>query len=178
MKTITVPTRENVNADSQQIFDVITKKMGRVPNLLATVGYSSHALKSFLDFDEAFNHGAFSSKEREAVSLAVSQVNHCDYCLAAHSAVAKMKGFHDIQIANFRKGIADDKKFETALQLAIGISENKGSAPEALKTAFFEAGYDEAALIDLIGMVTVRTFTNYVYAMTKIPVDFPAAEAI
>lgn len=178
MKTIHVPAREQVSAESQQIFDAIAKKMGKVPNLFAAIGYSSDALRSFLDFDEAFNHGSFSAKEREAVSLAVSQVNHCDYCVAAHSMVAGMKGFNERQILNFRKGIADDPKLKAALQLAIGISENKGHAPESLKTAFFDAGYNEKALIDLIGMVTVRTFTNYVYAMTKVPVDFPAAPSI
>jgi len=30
----------------------------------------------------------------------------------------------------------------------------------------------------LIGLVTVRIFTNYVYALTKIPVDFPAAQPL
>ncbi|WP_314000265.1 carboxymuconolactone decarboxylase family protein [Xanthocytophaga flava] len=47
-----------------------------------------------------------------------------------------------------------------------------------LKEAFFDAGYNEAALIELIGLVTVRTFTNYVYTLTDIPVDFPAVPTL
>ena len=32
--------------------------------------------------------------------------------------------------------------------------------------------------MELIGLVTVRVFTNYVYALTDIPVDFPEAEPL
>lgn len=178
MKTINVPSREQVSEASGEIFDAISKKLGKVPNLYATIGYSSDAIKGFLDFEASFNHSGFNPKEREAINLVVSQVNNCDYCLAAHTMLAKMKGFDDSQIIGFRKGIADDKKLEAALQLAISIAENKGNASDDTKDKFFEAGHDEKALIDLIGIVSVRTFTNYVFAATKIPVDFPAAAVL
>lgn len=32
--------------------------------------------------------------------------------------------------------------------------------------------------MELIGFVVVRIFTNYVFAMTQIPIDFPAAPAL
>jgi hypothetical protein len=43
---------------------------------------------------------------------------------------------------------------------------------------FYAVGYNEAALMELIGLITVRTFTNYVYAITNIPIDFPLAEPL
>jgi len=43
---------------------------------------------------------------------------------------------------------------------------------------FYEQGYAEAALMELTGLVAVRVYTNYVYALTAIPVDFPAAESL
>ncbi|MEN0053068.1 MAG: carboxymuconolactone decarboxylase family protein [Mucilaginibacter sp.] len=178
MKTITVPTREQVNPQSQEIFDAITKKMGKVPNLFATIGYSATALKAVLDLEETLSHGAFNAKEREAVNLAVSQVNHCNYCLAAHSMIAGMRGYSKEDILGFRKGTAADQKLQAALQLAQAISETKGEVSDELKDAFFEAGYDEAALMELVGLITLRTFTNFAFALTKIPVDFPAAEKI
>lgn len=178
MKTITVPTKEQVSEQSQAIFEVIAKKMGKVPNLFATIGYSANALKGILEFEEAFSHGAFSAKEREGINLVVSQVNNCDYCLAAHTMLAGMRGYDREEIIGLRKGLASDAKLQAALQLAKSIASNKGAADSALKEAFFNAGYDEAALIDLIGIVTVRTFTNYVYALTEIPVDFPQAPAL
>ncbi|MFL9836706.1 carboxymuconolactone decarboxylase family protein [Flavobacterium sp. ST-75] len=178
MKTINVPTKDQVSEPSQQIFEAITKKMGKVPNLYATIGYSANALKGILEFEEAFSHSAFSAKEREGINLVVSQVNNCDYCLAAHTMLAGLKGYTPEDIIGLRKGQTADGKFEAALQLAQSIAQNKGTAAISLKEAFFNAGYNEAALIELIGIVTVRTFTNYVYAQTQVPVDFPAAPAL
>ena len=178
MKAINVPAKEQVSEQSQQLFEAISKKMGKVPNLYATIGYSANALKGILEFEEAFSHSAFTAKEREGINLVVSQVNSCDYCLAAHTMLAGLKGIKPDEIISMRKGFSADAKFETALQLAKSIAENKGTANADLKEAFFAAGYTEAALIDLIGIITVRTFTNYVYAQTEISVDFPAAPAL
>ena len=38
MKTINVPAKEQVVEQSQQLFEAISKKMGKVPNLYATIG--------------------------------------------------------------------------------------------------------------------------------------------
>ncbi|WP_415327009.1 carboxymuconolactone decarboxylase family protein [Chryseobacterium sp. MMS23-Vi53] len=178
MKTINVPAKEQVSEQSQMIFDAITKKIGKVPNLFATIGYSANALKGILEFEEAFAKGAFSAKEREGINLVVSQTNNCTYCLAAHTMLAGMKGFSSDEIIEMRKGHSSDAKLEIVLQLAKSIVENKGNADASLKNTFFEVGYNEAALIDLIGIITVRTFTNYVYAATEIPVDFPLAPQV
>ncbi|SEI54738.1 uncharacterized peroxidase-related enzyme [Dyadobacter sp. SG02] len=173
MKTISVPAREQVSPESQEIFDGFSKRLGRVPNLYATIGYSPTSLKAMMNFEDALGHGVFNAKEREAIYLVVSQVNQCDYCLAAHTILARKRGFTDEEIIGFRKGDAADPKLHTAIQLAKAIAENKANVSDAVRDAFFEAGYDEAGLMDLISLVTLRTFTNYVYALTKIPVDFP-----
>ncbi|WP_353719929.1 carboxymuconolactone decarboxylase family protein [Dyadobacter sp. 676] len=178
MKTISVPAREQVGPQSQEIFDTISQRIGRVPNLYATMGYSSHALKAMLDFEDTLTHSVFSAREREAVYLTVSQVNGCEYCLAAHSILARKRGYSNEEIINFRKGFATDPRLNTAIQLAKAIVENKGKADEAVRDAFFDAGYDEAALMELAALATLRTFTNYAYALTKIPLDFPAVEEI
>jgi len=39
-------------------------------------------------------------------------------------------------------------------------------------------GYNEAALIDLFVLINVMSFTNYIYRLTKIPLDFPPARAV
>jgi uncharacterized peroxidase-related enzyme len=179
MKTITVPAKEQVSTTSQAIFEQLQKKLGRVPNLYATIGYSSNALKGMLDHEAALAAvDTFSAKEREAINLIVSQVNACDYCLAAHTVLAQMRGFTKEETLQIRKGNATDPKLDAAIKLAASVAQNKGNADAQLLEAFFAAGYDEAALMDLLGSIALRTFTNYVYALTKVPVDFPAADPI
>lgn len=178
MKKITVPSIEQVSPESQAMFGAIQKRVGKVPNLYATIGYSSHALKGFLEFDATVSAGAFNGKQREAIALVVSEVNHCAYCLAGHTLAAIKNGLTSEETIEIRKGHAADEKLNAIVQLAKSIAETKGHAEEQYVEQFFNAGFDEAALMDLIGLVTVRVFTNYVYAITDVPVDFPLAPAL
>lgn len=175
MKTIKVPTREDVNEDSQVIFEQISKKLGKLPNLYATIGYSSQALKGFLQFDTALSGGVFTLKEREAINLVVSEVNDCSYCLAAHTVTAQSNGYTHDETISIRKGVTEKAKLSAIIKLAKYITENQGQADPGLLQDFFEAGYKEDALIELIGLIVVRIFTNYVYAATGVPIDFPQA---
>jgi AhpD family alkylhydroperoxidase len=88
MKQITVPAQEAVSVESQQLFEQMKKRLGRVPNLYATMGHSFHALKAFMDLEADLTGGAFNGKQREAIALVVSEVNHCAYCLAGHTVAA------------------------------------------------------------------------------------------
>ncbi|MGN8069465.1 carboxymuconolactone decarboxylase family protein [Mucilaginibacter sp. SG564] len=178
MKTIPVPTRDQVSEGSQVIFDQFQKRIGRMPNLYATMGYSEHALKGFVDFDAELSHGVLRAKEREAIALIVSEINGCAYCLAGHTLAAIKNGFTKEETLDIRRGKTNDEKLNALLQLAQSITINKGHADPQVLENFFAAGYNEAAVMELIGLVTVRIFTNYVFALTDIPVDFPLADPL
>lgn len=179
MKTIQVPTKDQLNTASQSILESVQSKMGKIPNLYATIGYSSSALKAMLDTEAALStNSSFSAKEREAISLIVSQVNDCDYCLAAHTIIAKMRGYSQEDTIAIRKGQYNDPKLNAIISLAKSIASNRGSADQYDLERFFEVGYDEKALVEIIALTTLRSFTNYVFVNTKIPLDFPQATAL
>ncbi|MET4080629.1 putative peroxidase-related enzyme [Pedobacter sp. UYP30] len=178
MKTITIPTLETAVPESKVLFEQMIKHLGKVPNLYAVMGHSPIALKAFLDFESTLTKGVFNGKEREAISLIVSEVNHCEYCLAAHSLVAAKHGFSNDEILAIRKGEASNPKLKAVISLAKSIASNKGKADQHFLDEFFESGYDEKALIELISLISIRTFTNFVFANTKVAIDFPLAPAL
>lgn len=178
MKTIKVPTREEVGPETQALYDQIAKGLGKLPNLYATIGYSQNTLKGFLQFDSAMSSSVFSPKEKEAINLVVSEVNNCKYCLAAHTMVAKTKGFSHEEIISLRKGYTEEVKLAAVISLAKNITENHGYAEPQLLEDFFQAGYKEDALIELVALITIRIFTNYVHAITGVPIDFPEAMSL
>lgn len=175
MKTLEALNREQVSEGNQQIFDTLKKKVGMVPNLYATAANSDVALGAILGFGETLGGGTFSGKEVESIALAVSQVNDCEYCLAAHTTIGKMHGLSESQTLDLRTGEIADEKLRALTQLAIGLAENKGRANQGLIDAFFSAGYTKAALVELIGLVAVNTFNNYLNNTAGTTVDFPAA---
>ncbi|MGJ1536194.1 carboxymuconolactone decarboxylase family protein [Sphingobacterium multivorum] len=179
MKTITVPNKEQLSEEAQVILSSVEKKMGKIPNLYAIIGYSSSALKAMLETEATLaHHSSYTAKEREAINLVVSQVNDCDYCLAAHTMLAKLNGFSEEDTLAIRKGSVEDVKLDAIIKLAQSIANNKGNAGNDALEDFYKAGLDEKALVELTALVALRSFTNYVFANTQIPIDFPAAKSL
>ena len=177
MTAFSVPTRDDVTPDNQAIFDNLKKALGFVPNLYATFAYSPTALGTYLALQNA--KSSLKPKEREVINLVVSQVNDCEYCLAAHTALGKMRGFTDAQILEIRRGRASfDPKLDGLIRFVREIAEKRGHVSTAATDAFLAAGWSQANLVDAIIVVGDKSISNYLHGTTKIPVDFPAAEKL
>lgn len=177
MKTIHVPTRDHVSPANQALFDNLKKGLGMVPNLYATLAHSETALGTYLALQNA--RSSLSAQAREVINLVVSQVNACEYCLAAHTAIGKMVGFTPAQILEIRRGAAAfDPRLDALARLVRSVASERGHADPALLQAFFDAGWTEGHLVDAIVVIGDKTVTNYLHGTTKVPVDFPAAPAL
>lgn len=174
MKNFPIPTKDQVSPANQAIFESLNGMVGFVPNLYAVFAHSENALGNYL----ALQNGKTSirAKEREVINLVVSQVNLCAYCLSAHTAFAKMNGFTEEQIIEIRKAdITFDPKLDALAKLVKSITENRGHANAELIENFYAAGYNEGSLIDTVIVVGDKIITNYIHALTDIPVDWPLA---
>lgn len=174
MSTINVPTRDEVSPANQAIFDNLKNSLGTVPNLYATLAHSETALGNYLAFQNA--KSSITGKAREVVNLVVSQVNGCEYCLAAHTVIGKMNGFTDEQVLEIRSGKASfDVKLNALARLVQNIAVNRGHPDVAAVDAFFSAGWTKANLVDVVVVIGDKIVTNYLHGVTGVPVDFPAA---
>ncbi len=177
MSTFNVPKREEVSANNQAIFDNLENALGFVPNLYATYAHSENALQNYLNLSNAKT--SLNAKQKEVINLAVSEVNSCQYCLAAHTAIGKMNGFTDEQILELRGGQASfDTKLNALAGLAKNITENRGAASETVVSNFLNEGWTKENLIDTIVLVGDKTISNYLHKTTDVPVDFPAVPAL
>lgn len=178
MKKLTILTKVQAPKQSRQIFESIEKSVGMLPNIYAVIGNSANALSSYLTFSEVQKNGSFNAREREAIFLAVSEENGCIYCLSAHTTLAKMNGFTEEETLQLRSGTINDPKLNVLTNLSKSIVANKGRADENLINAFYNAGYDEKALVDLVALVIDKTFTNYIGRLSKPEIDFPVAQPL
>lgn len=178
MKNLEVLNREQVAPETQQLFDGLKRKLGMVPNLYATTANSHHGLTALLQLGETLKKGNLTNKEVEAVALAVSQRNNCQYCLSAHTAAGKMLGFTEEETLEIRSGTISDPKIKALTELAKSITESRGLPSEETIETFFDAGYSRGALVDVIGLVALNTFTNYLNHIADTTVDFPPAKEL
>lgn len=175
MKNYTIPTKETAKAASLPLFESLEKSIGFLPNLYAYIGHSPNGLQTYLAYQQGNAKGVFNAKQREAVNLAVSEVNGCRYCQSAHTALGKMNGFTDEEILQLRAGTHPDAKLNVLTNLAIEIQKTHGHPNQELLNSFFELGYDEGALVDFIALIADKVFANYLNNITNIVIDFPVA---
>lgn len=176
-RTFKVPTRDQVSPANQSIFGMMQKNFGMVPNLYATFALNETALADYLALQNRVS--TLSAKEREIINLVVSQVNDCKYCVPAHTAVSKMYGFTDEQILEIRRAqISFDAKFDVLARFVKETAINRGRPSENIIEDFFNAGYDQANLIDVMIVIGDKIISNYFHNISQIPVDWPEVSKI
>lgn len=178
MPRINPLTETTTSPEAKEIFVQLKKSLGKVPNIYATMAHSPTTLKGMLAYGVALKKGVFSSKEVEAIGLAVGQENNCNYCLAAHTLMGKGAGWSEEETHSIRLGNPADKKIKALTDLAREIVRSKGLPAQESIDAFLAAGYNQAALVELIAWVAHNIFTNYFNHIAETEVDFPPAKEI
>lgn len=176
MKTFNVPTRDQVSSTNQALFDNLSKALGMVPNLYATMAYSETGLSRYLTFQGGKT--SLNNKEKEAVNLVVSEVNGCRYCQSAHTVLGKMNGFSDSDTLDLRAGESSNPKLNALVSLAKEITESNGRVAESTLGAFYAAGYNDGNLVDLVLQISDKVAMNYLHNLTEVKIDFPLAEEL
>lgn len=174
MKKFNVPTRDEVSAPNQAIFDKLESSVGFVPNLYAYYAKNETALGDYLGFQG--RKSTLKTKEKELINLVVSEYHACTYCLSAHTQLGKMNGFTEEQILQLRTGNAPfDSKLNALSQFVLSTLQNRGKATTEAKENLFSAGYDEANMIDIAIAIGTKSISNFIHNLTDFEIDFPLA---
>ena len=167
-----VPQRAAMSAQNLPVYDSIVNSIGFMPNLFATLGLSDNGLNRYIAFQN--DNSSLNNKEKEAINLIVSEVNDCNYCKSAHTAIGKMNGFTDEQALEIRSGQASfDNKLNAIVKLSQDIVNTHGRVNQKYLELFFNQGYNKGNLVDVIIQIGEKTITNYLHNVTQITIDFP-----
>ena len=172
--TFSVPSRDEVSPQNQTLFDTLKSSLGMVPNLYAFLANSPTALGDYLTLQS--RKSSLRATEREVINLVVSEVNECEYCLAAHTVLGRMVGFTDSQVLTIRRGEAPfDAKLNALAKFVSEVAVHRGKPSEENVVALLDAGYTNESIVDIVIAIGDKTVTNYLHGIIQVPVDFPAA---
>ncbi len=102
--------------------------------------------------------------------MAVAEVNGCDYCLSAHTYLArKVAKLDDAETTANRSGALNDTKADTAIRFAAKLARERGRVSKTDIAAVKHAGYSDAELAH----VGLNLFTNTISVALKTDIDFP-----
>ena len=168
-------TPSEATGERQELFSAVQQKMGKVPNLLQTMGQSPAVLESYLSFSGALGKASLSADVRERIALVVGEANKCEYCLAAHTAIGRSVGLDDAAILESRQGSASDPKIDAILAFSSELVEKRGWVSDASVAQLREVGLGDGEIAEVVATVALNTFTNYFNHVAGTEVDFPKA---
>ena len=161
---------------SRPLLEAVQKKIGFAPNIYKLISNSPAALEGTLSLTEALGKGALDARTRERIALAVANVNGCNYCNAAHTAIAGGLKMDTIEITANRKGRSSDPKAEVAVAFARKVAIFRADVTSTDVQVVRDAGFSDAELVEIVAHVALNTLTNYVNEVFGTPIDFPEVE--
>jgi uncharacterized peroxidase-related enzyme len=157
----------------RELLDGVKRSLGGTPNLFLVTAQSPAALSAMVGLFGAVAGGRLDARYREAIALAVSELNACDYCLSAHTALGKRAGLGDEDLALAQEGRAHDPRLGAAVRFARLLAERRGRPGEAALSEARQAGLRDDEILEIVANVALTTFTNYVNEVAGTDIDFP-----
>ena len=164
---------ESAPAAARPTLEGAKKALGFVPNLYANLAEAPLALEAYTTLSAIFAKSSFNATERQIVLLAVSVENGCEFCVAAHSLIAKaMDKVDPAVVAALRehRPIADARLEALATFTRLVVRERGWVAGE-VTDRFLAAGYTRQQAIEVVLGVTVKTLSNYANHLTDTQVN-------
>jgi uncharacterized peroxidase-related enzyme len=123
MPRISRLTRDQVSSETGEIYDRYMRQRGNVPNMFRTIAHRPQIFETMIaHFEAVLNTGTLPVKLKELVIVRTSQLNHCEYCLASHSRIAKKLGWSEDQLTHL-EDYAKRDDFTVAEKVALRLAE-------------------------------------------------------
>jgi len=136
---------------SSSLLNQVRQHYGFIPNALGAMAASSKALEAYMILDKMVRETSFSDLERNIVLLTVTREGDCSYCVAAHSAFAKMEKVPEAIIQSLRDSEPlTDPRLEALHQFAARVVSQNGNLEESEINAFLDAGFSREQALEVI----------------------------
>ena len=156
-------TPDSAPEGSKETLEAAEKAYGFIPNMLRALAESPKAAKAYWSLGEQLNGSSLSGMEQQVLMLAVSRVNRCPYCMAAHSLTARLAGMSEQDLEALRVGKAlSDPKLEALRAYARTVTENRGDIKKEDTETFLSAGFTKAQVFEVMLGIAYKTMSNYV----------------
>lgn len=164
---------ESASEAAKLTMEMVSKKLGRVPNMYQVMANSPAVLEAYVKYNGALAMGTLGSKMGELIALATAESNNCSYCLSAHSFFGKKIGLSEEEILEGRNFISNDVKMNEGLAFAKKMLETptliSSNDLEPLRKSHFSDG----EILEIVAHVVRNIFTNYINIIAETNVDWP-----
>lgn len=157
-----------LDAPTRELFERAAERFGFVPDVVRALALRPDVAHAQAALRDCLNGDATSLGRRRAdlIALAVSGINDCEYCGAAHAGMMVERGelsreeaalaFKDWRALELEQG--DAAMLEFAEKLTFQPAQVDAADIEVLR----EAGFDDGGIYDIVLVAAYRNFINRV----------------
>jgi uncharacterized peroxidase-related enzyme len=167
---------ETADADAKAALDMVQSAFGGIPNLMKMLAISPNLLRGIMRFNQEVTSGELETALIEQIALLTSAINQCEYCVAVHVQVGQQVGLsHNELMCNLR-GEASDPQSQAVLNFTKAVVNRRGQVDASTIAALRDHGLSNKAIIEIVGVIGLYTFLNYVKHLTQPNLDFSGVE--
>lgn len=159
------PLESELPEDIREIYEKNREKIGFVPNVFRAYARRPEHFRAFMAYHDVLMKGPgnLSRAEREAIVVAVSSENRCQYCMVAHGAALRIIGKDPIaadQIANNWRTAAIPPRLAAMLAFASRVNEPGFATSEHEIDELHLAGFSDDDIWDIAAIAAFFGFSN------------------
>ncbi len=159
------PAEAELPADIAEIYRANRAKIGFVPNVFRAYARRPEHFRAFMAYHDVLMKapGGLSRAEREAIVVAVSSENRCQYCMTAHGAALRILGKDPLlaeQIANNWRTAELSPRWRAMLEFASRVNEPGFAASDAEIDAMRAQGFSGDDVWDVAAIAAFFGFSN------------------
>ncbi|WP_345797903.1 carboxymuconolactone decarboxylase family protein [Castellaniella sp. MT123] len=161
-------TIESAPVAARPALEAAKAELGFIPNLYGNLAEAPAALQAYFDLSAQFDKTSLTPVERQVTLLAISVENNCEFCVAAHSVIArKMVKVPDAVVDALRAGTTlPDTHLEALAAFTRAVVRERGFVPSAAVDTFVKAGFTRQQVIEVVLAVSMKTLSNYANHLT------------
>lgn len=174
MSTFKLHTIASAPVGAVPILEAANKGLGFIPNLYAHLAEAPTALQAYKQLGALLEQSSLTPAEQQVVLISASIENRCEYCVAAHSFLARNMVKVPAEIISALRDIqpVPNLKQNALVLFAKAVVRERGWVANSRELKdFFAAGYTQQHALEVVLGVTMKTLSNYVNHLTDTPLD-------
>jgi alkylhydroperoxidase family enzyme len=172
MTKLKVHTIESAPEESKAQLDQSVKAFGMLPGLHAVLATSPGALEAYKTLHGLFENSSFDPEELTVVWQTINVEHECHYCVPAHTGIAHMmKVDPELTEALRNSTPMPTEKLQILHDFTLKVTRNRGHVTQEDLTAFYEKGYGERQVLEIILGLSQKVISNYTNHIANTPVD-------
>lgn len=173
MSRLPLQTIESAPEASRPFLERSFANNGFLPNLVAALANAPTALETYLTVGEINSRASLSLAEREVVQITAAAIHGCGFCVAGHTAVALKKAkLAPALVEGVRtRATLDDARLDAVARFTEAVIASRGAVSDAELARFHEAGFSDAAALEVVLGVSLATLCNFANNLSKHPLN-------